>query len=547
MHKEKWTINNIRDWNVISLVRQQAKKYGERTFITFENGRSLTFKGLDRQSDEFAYALKKLDINSGDRIFCVLKNTPDFLISMFGIMKAKAIFVPINTALKGAFLQHQFTNCAPKMVILEQSFVKAFEGLIPLDPNLYGVIVSGNDRDMELPEALDAQKIYSFTDFMKGGENCPTSTFIPSIHSICAIMYTSGTSGPSKGVLLPHGHFFSYAVGQVENLKQTEDDIYYICMPLFHVNGLNCQFFGSLLAGSTIFCVERFSTKNWLRHCIASSATLTNSLGVMTEFIFNTPETEFDQNHSLRLICAVPISREWGKKFQKRFGVKLYQLFGMTESGIVFWGDLDDDELVPGCTGYLKSDLYEAIIANPENDEILKEGEIGELLIRPRHAGIFFSGYFEMPEKTLEAWRNLWFHTGDACYFDYKGRMHYFDRIKDCIRRRGENISAYEVEQALNSYDLVEESAVIGVKTEDEGGEEEVLAIVVVANKDKFDFEKFLEYCELTMPKFAIPRFIKLTDTLPKTSSGKLSKAIFRIEGLSQDAWDRENTILKTV
>ena len=535
------TIRSLKDWNVVSLLRQQALKYGDRTFITFESGASLTFQDLDRKSDEFALAMKDFGIIANDRIFCVLKNSPDFLISMFGIMKAEAVFVPINTELKGFFLQHQFTNCDPKMVIVEQSLVKAFAGLKPLVSGLSGVIISGNSGSVDLPLALQAEKTHNFADFVVERVDHSESDFTPSTHEICAIMYTSGTSGPSKGVLLPHGHFFSYAVGQVDGMKQTEEDIYYICMPLFHVNALNMQLLGSLMAGSAIFCVERFSTSNWLRHCIESGATLTNTLGVMTEFIFNTPETELDKEHALRLICAVPIAKEWGEKFQERFGVKLYQAFGMTESGIVFWGDPDDEELIPGCSGYLKSDLYEAVIANPENDEVLQIGEIGELLIRPRHAGVFSSGYFQMPEKTLEAWRNLWFHTGDACYFDDKGRMHYFDRIKDCIRRRGENISAYEVEQALNSYEAVLESAVIGVKTDESGGEEEVLAIIVVESTKSFNFDELIEYCAQIMPKFAVPRFIQIVNSLPKTSSGKLSKAIFRNEGLSAQVFDSEN------
>ena len=532
------TIRSLKDWNVVSLLRQQALKYGDRTFITFESGASLTFQDLDRKSDEFALAMKDFGIIANDRIFCVLKNSPDFLISMFGIMKAEAVFVPINTELKGFFLQHQFTNCDPKMVIVEQSLVKAFAGLKPLVSGLSGVIISGNSGSVDLPLALQAEKTHNFADFVVERVDHSESDFTPSTHEICAIMYTSGTSGPSKGVLLPHGHFFSYAVGQVDGMKQTEEDIYYICMPLFHVNALNMQLLGSLMAGSAIFCVERFSTSNWLRHCIESGATLTNTLGVMTEFIFNTPETELDKEHALRLICAVPIAKEWGGKFQERFGVKLYQAFGMTESGIVFWGDPDEEELIPGCSGYLKSDLYEAVIANPENDEVLQIGEIGELLIRPRHAGVFSSGYFQMPEKTLEAWRNLWFHTGDACYFDDKGRLHYFDRIKDCIRRRGENISAYEVEQALNSYEAVLESAVIGVKTDESGGEEEVLAIIVVESTKSFNFDELIEYCAQIMPKFAVPRFIQIVNSLPKTSSGKLSKAIFRNEGLSARVFD---------
>ena len=142
--------------------------------------------------------------------------------------------------------------------------------------------------------------------------------------------------------------------------------------------------------------------------------------------------------------------------------------------------EFSSDKTIPGCAGYPIEELYEVKIANPENDEPLPSNKIGELLIRPKHPGIFSAGYYKMPEKTLESWRNLWFHTGDACYFDEEGRMHYFDRIKDCIRRRGENISAFELEQVINSYPQVEESAAIGVKTEKSGGEDEVLVLSLI-------------------------------------------------------------------
>ena len=541
MVNEEWTSKKFDNWNIISLVRRQAERYADKVFIKFEDGQQLTFSELNRKSDEFANSLSEFGITSGDRVFCLMKNSSEFLISMFGIMKANAVFVPINTDLKGVFLQHQFNNCSPRLVIVDESLVSAFNGLEVLENPLSGVIVVGKEKLQNIPQALQAEKIFPFFDFIQPSFDCLVNTFLPSVHAICAIMYTSGTSGPSKGVLMPHGHFFSYAFGQVDGLKQTHDDIYYICMPLFHVNALNMQLLGSLLAGSSIFCVERFSASSWLRHCIESQATLTNTLGVMTEYVHNLPESSLDRTHSLRLVCAVPISKEWAENFQRRFGTKLYQAFGMTESGIVYWGDLGDDELVPGCAGYLRSDLYQTVIANPENDEVLEAGCVGELLIRPRHAGIFSTGYFEMPEKTLEAWRSLWFHTGDACFFDAKGRMHYFDRIKDCIRRRGENISAYEVEQALNSFDGIIESAAIGVKTIDSGGEEEILVFIVVSEEATFVYERLIEFCSEIMPRFAVPRFVKIVKMMPKTSSGKLSKSEFREKGLLVNPWDSRN------
>ena len=189
----------------------------------------------------------------------------------------------------------------------------------------------------------------------------------------------------------------------------------------------------------------------------------------------------------------------------------------MTESGMSFWGDLTEENLIPGCAGYPMNDLYEVKIANPENDEFLPPNTVGELLIRPKHPGIFSAGYYKMPEKTIESWRNLWFHTGDACSFDEKGRMHYFDRIKDCIRRRGENISAFELEQVINAYDRIIECAAIGVKTEESGGEDEVLVCIVKEENSEIELGSFLSYCKENLPRFAIPKFVRFVQNIVKS------------------------------
>ena len=166
---------------------------------------------------------------------------------------------------------------------------------------------------------------------------------------------------------------------------------------------------------------------------------------------------------------------------------------------------------------------------------MLPPNTVGELLIRPKHPGIFSAGYYKMPDKTVEAWRNLWFHTGDACYFDEKGRMHYFDRIKDCIRRRGENISAFELEQVINAYPEIEESAAIGVKTENSGGEDEVLICIVTKKETLINTDHFLSFCQEKLPRFAVPKYMRIIDSIRKTGSGKLSKVDVRKEGLTED------------
>ena len=196
--------------------------------------------------------------------------------------------------------------------------------------------------------------------------------------------------------------------------------------------------------------VERFRATTWLEEIRAAEATITNGLGVIPEFIFRQPPTDRDRDHRLRLMMAVPIAEEWGEAFEERFGVPFLQGFGMTECNIVAY-TRPEEALVPGCAGYVLEEWFVVRVADPDTDEPLTAGAVGEIVVRPRLPGCFMAGYFRMPERTVEAWRNLWFHTGDAGRFDGLGRLHFVDRIKDCIRRRGENISSFEIEQVLNS------------------------------------------------------------------------------------------------
>ena len=265
---------------------------------------------------------------------------------------------------------------------------------------------------------------------------------------------------------------------------------------------------------------------------------MTNALGVMTEFIFQQAATPRDRDHGLRYLCAVPIGA-WGEAFEARFGIKIIQLFGMTECGMPLYGR-PSDPLIPGCAGHLLDEFFEMDIVDPETDRPLGDNAVGEMVVRPRVPGAFMAGYHEMPEKTVEAWRNLWFHTGDAGLRDELGRYHFVDRIKDCIRRRGENISSFEVEQVLNAHPAIAESAVVGVRTADAGGEEEVKACLVPAADAAIDEAALLDYCAERMPRYAVPRFLEIREALPKTATGKLQKQHLRDAGVTPKTWDRE-------
>ena len=534
--KERGVFEEKSNWNVLKLLKIRASEYGNKEFIKFNSGKSLSFKSLDDLSDQLAHKLLDMGLKEDENVFCLLKNRPEFLISLFAVMKVGAIFVPINTELRGQFLEHQFLNSEPRIAIIDNDLLEVFTDIKAQKKILKGTIITDTFDKELLPSALHAEETLSFQYCFESISNFNDFSLLKSvsIHKTCAIMYTSGTTGPSKGVLLPHGHFFSYSIISAEAADFSNKDIQYICMPLFHINALSIQCFAALYAGMSVYCVERFSPNRWLSDVQSSKATTTHLLGVMPEFVYSTKESKEDKNHLLRLVSAVPIG-EWGKEFEKRFNIQLLQGFGMTESGMSFWAALNEETCVPGRAGYPVSELYEVRVANPENDEALPVNSVGELLIRPKHAGIFSAGYYKMPEKTVEAWRNLWFHTGDACSFDEKGRMHYFDRIKDCIRRRGENISAFELEQVINSYPEIEESAAIGVKTESSGGEDEVLVFIVKNKENQLNTDHFLSFCQKKLPRFAIPKYIRFVDSIRKTGSGKLSKVDVRKEGLTDD------------
>ena len=524
------------DWTMTHLVRARAREHGRRVFATFEGGASLTFAGLDRESDRFAAALAACGVGPGERVMALLGNGPEILIAFFGAMKAGCVIVPVNTELKGTFLEHQVGNAESAMVVAEAGLLRAFESIDGPAPARLAVV--GEDAPAIPPAFFADSAVSSFTAFLAAGDGYPVPETAARPGDICAILYTSGTTGPAKGALIPHGHLFLMSASTARATGLTGDDLYYVSMPLFHINALCAQTIAALTVGARVHVVRRFSPNRWLDEVIACGATHTNLLGVMPEFLFNTAPTPRDRDHRLRVTLSVPTG-PWGAEFEKRFGLRILQGFGMTECGMPFWCRLSEP-VESGCAGYVEDRWYEARVADPETDMPLPAGEVGELLIRPKLPGCFFAGYYRMPERAVEAWRNLWFHTGDATRFDERGRLHYVDRMKDCIRRRGENISAFEVEQVLNAHPEIAESAVVGVRVEGAGGEEEVLAVLLPEDGAQPDPVAVLDWCVPRMPRYAVPRFVDFVGGFEKTASGKLRKGELRDAGLPPRAWDRE-------
>ena len=527
-------------WTLVEAVRHQARAQGEREFLSFENGERFSFAEFDRLTDCLATALADLGLTAGDRILGLLTNSKEFMITMIATHKLRAVFVPVNTELRGGFLEHQIINSSPRIIVVDDNLMGRFSSFDPSETGIETVVGVGDESSPDISKLgllaeVSQVRMDSLLDTTPNTEKLAD----PSPSDVCTIMYTSGTTGPSKGVLMPQGHCYLFALGIVAAMELTEQDRYFCCMPLFHANGLFMQVYASLLAGSSCHVTKRFSVTDWLNIVREENITVTNALGVMPEFIFRSPPSPSDRDHKMTRILAIPVAEEWGVAMQERFGVKLRQGFGMTEVNMVAYSDLDDP-VMSGCAGPPLSDFFEVIIADPDSDVELPRDQVGEILVRPKIPFCFNVGYFKMPDKTVEAWRNLWFHTGDAGRMDSEGRLFFVDRIKDRIRRRGENISSYELEQTLNEYPGVIESAAVGLRVPGAGGEDEIKAVIAI-NGPSPDPEAFLDWCVPRMPRHTVPRYLEFVAELDKTASGKIRKQAIRDAGVTENTWDRES------
>ena len=512
--------------DLASLVRGKASKNMDRVALRFA-GRELTYRELDAETDRVAAGLHAAGIRPGDRVAALLLNTAEFPLLWFGLAKRGAVLVPLNTALKGEILRYELADCAPSGLVIDRRLGEAY---------------APYRQDLAIPREWVVDAVESVTPDLRG--STPFAALLashpepPSVEirgsDPVSIMYTSGTTGPPKGALIPHRKQIVTPAEIGRRSRLGPESVLFTALPLFHCNAQEMTLLTALLNDLTAAFDERFHASNYWETAAGMGATHVSLLISMINVLYKQTEKSSDRTHGVGTALTAGTTRAVWPDFERRFGLTIVELYGMTECGCTTLMNPPDAIRVGSVgtpLGFVEADVVD------DDDRPVPPDTRGELVVRPRAPFTMFSGYLGKPEKTVEAWRNLWFHTGDYVTRDRDGYYYFVDRKKDVIRRRGENLAPYDVESVLNRHPAVFESVVIGVPSP--LGEEDVKAFVQLKPGVSVEPRTLFEYCVVELPFFMVPKYLEFIEEIPKTANQKSQRYVLR-ERKGGVEYDRE-------
>jgi crotonobetaine/carnitine-CoA ligase len=456
----------------------------------------------------------------------MLPNRAEFLYAWFGILKLGGIEVPIHSAARGPGIAHILETTGARAIFVQDEFLVHVEQYLAQLPSLEHVVVVGN-------ASSDGKAAPPFAELMEGPATVATLDVEP--RRPASILFTGGTTGPPKGVVLPHNHNLNVARGVVETVGYTDADVLFSIFPLFHANAKYTTVAAAMLAGARVVMNRRFSASRFWDVCRREGVTAFNGQGEMLRILLKQPDRPDDAENPVRVVFGAAAASELVVEFEQRFGVSVLDVYGMTETGPITactW-----ERRRAGSCG-VSVPWYDVRLVD-ENDEDVADGETGEIVVRPKRPHVMMEGYWNNDVETLKSLRNLWFHTGDRARRDADGFFWFVVRATDSIRRRGENVSAWEVERVLADHPQILEAAAYGVPSE-LGGQEVMVALVRRPDGD-ITPEELLDFCTGKMPYFAVPRFVRFVDALPKSHAQRILKHELKEEGVdAPGVWDRE-------
>jgi crotonobetaine/carnitine-CoA ligase len=493
---------------------------------------SYTYAVVDHESTRLAHGLIALGVGRGDTVATMLDNSIDAVLVWIAINKVGAVLVPLNTALKGDYLRMPLADSLCKLLIAEADYAERIEPLIGEIAGIRTVVWrNGLDGPASLrTQTLSLSSARSLSDHPLEDVNRPSD--------LCMLIYTAGTTGAAKGCMVSHNYLCNLARQAIDSMGYKEGDIFWTPLPLFHINAA-ANVTAVMLAGAGASIYPRFSLSNFWPAIARSRATIISLLGSMILLIADAADTEqssacFGQ---IRVVSGAPFTAALQEKWLRRFGVQIARApgYGLTEAAMITSLRVTDNP--PSGSAGRRNDDFEACIVDDEDNE-LPAGTTGELVCRPRRPHVMFAGYWKRPEETLQTFRNLWFHTGDVGRFDPAGYFYFVDRKKDCIRRRGENVSSVELETVLRMHPGIVDVAVHAVSGS--LGEDEIKVTAIVASTGNFTEETLCRWLMERVPYFAVPTYIEFRSDLPRNAVGRVLKHELRTQGVTALTWDRE-------
>jgi crotonobetaine/carnitine-CoA ligase len=512
--------------NLATFAHARAQQLGPQVLAVID-GQPLTYAQLDNEAGRIAAGLRGLGVEQGDRVAVMMSTRPEFLSAWFGIVGAGAVEVPIHDAARGPGISYILDTTGARVLFVDDEHVEHIAGYIGSVETLEHVIVTGADTpDLDKP----ARTVAELVDEREAIEPVELEPRQPA-----SILFTGGTTGPPKGVVLSHSHNLNVAHGVVDLVGYTDGDVLFSVFPLFHANAKYMSMLAGMVAGAKVVLNRRFSASRFWEICRREGITAFNGQGEMLRILLKRPESDTDADNSVRVVVGAAAATELVEQFHDRFGVAVLDVYGLTETGpvtAITW-----DRRRPGSCG-VPTPWYDVRVVD-ENDLDVPDGVTGEIVVRPRRPHVMMERYWGNDAATLASLRNLWFHTGDRAQRDTDGFYWFVERGTDSIRRRGENVSTWEVERVLADHPELLEAAVYGVPS-DLGGQE-VMAAVVRRAESAITPEQLLDYCTGKMPHFAVPRFVRFMDALPRSHAQRVLKQDLKSSGPgAPGVWDRE-------
>ncbi len=505
-----------RDYVLPHLLQRAAERFGDRPLVAFP-GAARTYAEADRAASSVANGLAGLGVGKGSKVAIMAVNSLGFVDAWFGAARAGAVYVPINTDYKGDILRYQLGKADVTHIVIDPPFLERLAAVAMDLPRLTHVILSGPMTDAPARIAGGAP-VSSLEALLDASPHAPSAQI--EARDPLAISFTSGTTGPSKGVLASHSHVTTFALDWIKACEFGAGQSIYSCLPLFHAVASWLGVLPAMIAGGRITFGPRFSPSTYWDEVRRAEADLAHGIFSMVPILLKQPPRPDDAAQPARKFYFAQVN----EAFETRFNCRIIEVYGATETGIVTATPAGAERRPFSC-GKANTDTFDVMIAN-DRDEPVAAGEVGEILVRPRRPFAMLSAYYNNPEATVEAFRNLWFHTGDNARADEDGYIYFVDRRKDAIRRRGENISSSEVEAVLNRHPAVLECAVVAAPSD--MGEDEVKAVVVLRAGAMATAEELWAFSEENMPRFWVPRFIEFRSEMPKTPSQKIQKYLLR-------------------